>query len=169
MLAVVALSVSVREEKKYEKCSQNSCHESNNTMVRCILHAGETNLLWAMAVWFWKYYDCLNITYDSYSPNAQPLIKRFKMVGEMKTRELALDVLVADIWGGNVKVYIWKIEDINLMTGDCQRFHLKRSVWARAPQMSGSVFSPGIRNDFHLHVFKSTGCDAVLTWTTWTF
>lgn len=61
--------------------------------------------------------DCLNITYDSYSPTAHPLIKRFKMVGEMKTRELALDVLVADIWEGgwineinirvlNVKVYI---------------------------------------------------------------
>lgn len=109
--------VLVQGEKKYEKCSQNSCHESNSTIACCILHAGETNLLWAMAVWFWKYYDCLNITYNSYSPTAQPLIKRFKMVGEMKTRELALDVLVADIWGGDQ----WdKHKD-----SECQSLHLK--------------------------------------------
>lgn len=67
----------------------------------------------------------------------------------MKTRELALDVLVADIWGGgvneinirflNVKVYIWKIEDIILITGDCQGFHLERSVSARARLMSASA------------------------------
>lgn len=54
----------------------------------------------------------------------------------MKTGELVLDALVADIWGVNeinirvlnVKVCNQKIEDINVITGDCQLFRLKRSA-----------------------------------------
>lgn len=169
MLTVVALSVSARRGKK-EKCSQNVYHESNTTTVCCILHAGETKRLWAMAVWFWEYYDCLNITYNSYSPNAQPLIQRFKMVGRMKTGELALDVLVADILGGgnqwdkhkgsecqslHLKAWRYKFDHCWLPTLPFKKVSL--SPWLK---MSGSVFSSSITNDFHLHLFKSTGCES---------
>lgn len=99
MLTVVALSVGVRGGKNMRNAHKMQT-ESNNTTARCVLQAEETNLLWAMNVWFWKYYDCLNITYNLYSPNGQPFIKSFKMVGRMKTGELVLDVMVADIWGG---------------------------------------------------------------------
>lgn len=117
MLTVVALSVSAREEKIWEILTKfMPWVKQHNSMLH--FSCWGNKLLWAMAVWFWKYYDCLNITYDSYSPTAHPLIKRFKMVGEMKTRELALDVLVADIWEGGDQ---WDQHK----GSECQSLHLK--------------------------------------------
>lgn len=92
-----------------------------------------------MTVWFWKCYHRLNITYNLYSPNAQPLNRRFtgwRVADDdqgISSRRVG-GWYLSDGWDKhkvlNVKVHIKRTEDTNLITGDCLLFHLKRSFVA---------------------------------------
>lgn len=83
-----------------------------------------------------KCYACLNITNNLYSPLVQLGEKKEKKKAQKKGKKvdggeegmqfacnaLALDVCRINginIRALNVRVYIYKIEDLNLVTGDC--------------------------------------------------